>query len=86
MLGYIDNHFSKAGGAFGALAFPRFPFAAALVFFLALTHLDAKSVIVDDTEVDKITYFSNTWKDGRSCTDCYAKVNTTRVNTWHECV
>ena len=54
MLGYVDNRPSKAFGAFGALAFPRFPFAAVLVFFLTLTYLDAKKVIVDDTEIDKI--------------------------------
>ena len=83
MLGYIDNRPSKA---FGALAFPRFPFVAALVFFLALTHLDAKKVIVDDTETDKITYVSNGWKDGPSCSDCWAKPDIKRVNTWHECV
>ena len=85
MLGYVDNA-SKAFGAFGALAFPRFPFAAALVFFLALTHLDAKKVIVDDTEIDKITYVSNGWRDGPSCSSCDAKPETKWVNTWHECV
>ena len=86
MSGYIDNRLSKAFGAFGALVFPRFSFATALVFFLALTHLDAKKVIVDDTEIDKITYVSNTWKAGPSCSDCSAKPDTNRVNTWHECV
>ena len=86
MLGYMDNRPSKAFGAFGALAFPRFPFAAALVFFLALTHLDAKKVIVDDTELDKIVYSMNGWKFGPTCPNCDARPNTTRVNTWHECV
>ena len=85
MLGYVDN-LSKTFGAFSALAFPRFPFAAALIFFLALTHLDAKKVIVDDTETDKIAYSISGWKVGPGCSDCDAKLDTARVNTWHECV
>ena len=86
MLGHIDNHPSKAFGAFGAHAFPRLPFAAALVFFLALTHLDAKKVIVDDTELGKIAFSISGWKFGPSCSDCDAKLDTAWVNTWHECV
>ena len=86
MLGYIDNHPSKAFGAFGALALPRFPFATALVFFLALTHLHAKKVIVDDADLFKIEYSINGWKFGPNCHDCDAKPDITRVNTWHECV
>ena len=69
-------------------AFSRFPslIAVVLVFFLTPTHLDAKTVIVDDTETDKIKYSSLRWKVGPGCPDCLANVDRTRVNTWHECV
>jgi hypothetical protein len=89
MSGYIDNRLSKAfGGGLAPTWFSRFPFAAALVFLLTLTHLDAKAktVVVDDAETDKITYSPGGWKIGNGCSDCPAKPDTALVNTWHECV
>jgi hypothetical protein len=62
-------------------------FTAALVLLLAGTLLDAKSVIVDDTDTSKITYTSG-WLVGNTCTGCFAKPDPSQAfnGTWHECV
>lgn len=64
-------------------------FTAALVLLLAGTRLDAKSVVVDDTDTSRITYSpTSRWNTGNTCTTCIVQLDRTKTlfGTWHEWV
>jgi len=67
--------------------FSQISFVAVLVLIFTGARLDAKSVIVDDTDASKITYSSG-WLAGNTCTGCFAQPDKTQAfnGTWHECV
>jgi hypothetical protein len=46
----------------------------------------AKRVIIDDSEIERISYSSNNWNVGNTCGGCYAHPDRARAynGTWHE--
>ena len=70
-----------------SLAISQTPFTAVLLLLFAARRLEAKSVIVDDSDTSRITYSSG-WSIGNNCTGCYAEPDPTQPSngTWHEYV
>ena len=70
-----------------SLSSSRFAFTVGLVLFFIGTRLDAKYVPVDDTDISRILYSSDSgWNIGNDCPPCLAKLDKTKVygGTWHE--
>jgi hypothetical protein len=70
-----------------SFSFSHFFFTTALVLFFAGTLLDAKLVIVDDSDTSRIIY-SPGWLVGNNCTGCFAQPDQKQAynRTWHESV
>ena len=69
------------------LAISQFPFTVALFLLIGGRRLEAKRVIVDDSDTSRIIYSSG-WGIGKNCTSCFAKPDPAQPanGTWHECV
>jgi len=82
-----SGHTDPRSSAMFLFATSQFPFTAALLLLIVGGRLEAKSVIVDDSDTSRITY-SPGWGIGNDCSGCFAKPDPTQPSngTWHECV
>ena len=86
-IGTYRYPFGRPSSAMLSFAISQFPFTPALLLLISGGQLEAKSVIVDDSDTSRITYSSG-WNIGNNCTTCFAEPDSTQPSngTWHECV